>query len=68
MGTLLASAPTGTKIIKLISKFYYSNNITLKKVSDTNHEVHNLKGVIRGVRVVQKKNRFRFEKIDYPMK
>ncbi len=59
---LLGSASTLETLIQGIGKFYYSDNITLNEV-DGVYEVHNLNGKINGVRVIKKKNRYRFESI-----
>lgn len=56
--TLMGSSPTRDGIIKLISKFYMGSTIHLE-----GEDVHNRKGKIEGVRVIEKGKRFRFELI-----
>jgi hypothetical protein len=53
---LLASSSSQEGIIECISKFFYSKSIKLD-----GEDVHNAKGKINGVRVIQKKGRYRFE-------
>ncbi len=60
---LLGTSPTLERITSLISKYYYGSTITLTPNDDGTYDVHNLKGKIDGVRVVQKGNKFRFERM-----
>ena len=63
-GKLIGSAPSLERLKDHLSKnYFYSPNIELKQVSDKEWEVHSSKGKIEGFRVIQKKNRFRFEHI-----
>lgn len=55
---LLASAPSEAEIIKAISRFYCGATISLD-----GENIHNLNGLIDGVRVVKKRGRYRFEAI-----
>lgn len=55
---LLASAPSEAEIIKAISRFYCGATISLD-----GENIHNLKGLIDGVRVSKKRGRYRFEAI-----
>lgn len=60
-GLLIASSPTLEGITKIIGDYYYSPNITLKKIDGTNeYEVHNSKGKISSVKVIENKGRFQF--------
>jgi len=56
---LLGSAPTEDRLLKLVTDFYCGSSIRFE-----NGEVFNAKGKIEGVRMVHKKNRFRFEMED----
>jgi hypothetical protein len=61
-GGLIASSSTLDGIKKMIGNYYYSSNISLKKIDNTNeYEVYNAKGKIDSVKVIEKKGRFRFE-------
>jgi hypothetical protein len=57
--TLLGSAPTIESLTALISGYYMGSTITV-----TGEDVHNRKGKIQGVRVIQKGQRWRFESIN----
>lgn len=57
---LLATSPTLEGIVKLIGKYYYSNNISLSELSPGNFTVSNARGVVPGVCVKLVKGRFRF--------
>ena len=57
---LLASAPSEAEIIKAISRFYCGATISLE-----GENVHNLKGLLDGVRVIKKRGRYRFEMVSY---
>ena len=57
---LLASAPSEAEIIKAISRFYCGATISLE-----GENIHNLKGLIDGVRVIKKRGRYRFEMVSY---
>ena len=60
-GQLLASSPTLDGIKDIVSKYYYSSNIRLDRMGDTNlYEVSNAKGKINGVKVEFSKGRYRF--------
>lgn len=63
MGKLLASSPSLDGIIKQISRYYYGSTIHLE-----GEKVFNLKGEIKGVRVIEKRGRYRFEEADEPKK
>lgn len=60
---LYASSGTLENITKLINKFYYTTTIELKSKTDTEWEISNSKGLLPTVRVIFKKNRYRFEAI-----
>jgi hypothetical protein len=60
-GGIIGSSPTLDGIKKIIGNYYYSNNISLQKINDTDeYEVHNAKGKINSVKVIEKKGRFQF--------
>jgi hypothetical protein len=60
-GGIIASSTSLEGIKKIIGNYYYSPNITLQKINDTDeYEVHNAKGKINSVKVIQKKGRFQF--------
>lgn len=60
-GRLLGSAGSLEAIRSMIGDWAFSSNITLKQVGKDEWEVHNAKGLVDGVKVIQKKKRFRFE-------
>ncbi len=55
---LLISSASMEELITQIGKYYYSPNIRVE-----NGKVFNSKGEINGVRVIEKKKRFRFERL-----
>jgi hypothetical protein len=60
-GGIIATSPSLEGIKKIISNYYYSSNISLKKNEDSDeYEVHNAKGKINSVKVIEKKGRFQF--------
>lgn len=60
-GGLIASSKTLDGIKKIIEDYYYSSNISLKKLQDSNeYEVNNAKGKIDSVKVIEKNGRFQF--------
>jgi hypothetical protein len=60
-GGVIASSETKEGIEKLISDYYYSSKISLKKVDNKDeYEVINSKGKINGVKVVLKRGRYQF--------
>jgi hypothetical protein len=60
-GGVIASSETKEGIEKLISDYYYSSKISLKKVDNKDeYEVSNSKGKINGVKVVLKRGRYQF--------
>jgi hypothetical protein len=60
-GGIIGSSPTLDGIKKMIGNYYYSSNISLQKINDTDeYEVHNAKGKINSVKVIYKKGRFQF--------
>ena len=64
-GGLIATSPSLEGIKKIIGNYYYSPNILLKRVEGSNeYEVHNAKGKISSVKVVEKKGRFQFLESD----
>ena len=64
-GGVIASSETKEGIEKLISDYYYSSNISLKKVDNKDeYEVSNSKGKINGVKVIVKKGRYQFVNSD----
>jgi len=61
-GILLASSPTLDGIKNMIGKYFYSSNISIKQIGDTNeYEVHNAKGNINAFKVIFSKGKYRFE-------
>ena len=64
-GGVIGSSNTKEGIEKLIGDYYYSKNISLKKIDDKNeYEVSNSKGKINGVKVVLSKGRYQFVESD----
>ena len=64
-GGVIASSETKEGIEKLISDYYYSSKISLKKVDNKDeYEVSNSKGKINGVKVIVKKGRYQFVNSD----
>ena len=61
--TLLGSAPTLDGIKNVIAKFYYSEK-ELSPLSANEWQIIGKNGVLKGVRVILKKNRYIFESID----
>jgi hypothetical protein len=60
-GGVIGSSPTKEGIEKVIGKYYYSSNISLHQRGGTNeYDVHNAKGKVNGVKVVEKKGRYQF--------
>lgn len=60
-GGVIGSSPTKEGIEKVIGKYYYSSSISLHQRGDTNeYDVHNAKGKVNGVKVVEKKGRYQF--------
>jgi hypothetical protein len=60
-GGIIATSRTLNGIKKIIEDYYYSSNISLKKIDNTNeYEVNNAKGKIDSVAVIEKKGRFIF--------
>ena len=60
MKKLLASASNLDELKKLITRFYYGTEIKLVCNADNSWQVHNSNGIITGVKVVIKRNRYRF--------
>lgn len=60
---LLGSAPSLDQLKTGIEKFYCGTEISFNSLSDNSWSVSNDSGVIGGVIVIKKKNRFRFEGI-----
>jgi hypothetical protein len=60
-GGVISSSTTKEGIEKLIGDYYYSKNISLRKLDDKDeYEVYNSKGKINGVKVVLNKGRYQF--------
>jgi hypothetical protein len=60
-GGLIASSKSLDGIKKIIEDYYYSSNISLKKMQDIDeYEVYNAKGKIDSVKVIEKNGRFQF--------
>ena len=60
-GGVIGSSPTKEGIQNVIGKYYFSSNISLHQRGDTNeYDVHNAKGKVNGVKVVEKKGRYQF--------
>ena len=65
---LLGSAPDKESIVELIKEYYCGSTISLLwagsdgTTNSKGYLVFNAKGVIGSVRVIEKKNRFRFER------
>jgi len=57
----LASSGDLEGITKMISKYWYSNNITLTPLSDKEWSVSNAKGLVNGFHVIKKGNKYIFE-------
>jgi hypothetical protein len=60
-GGVLASSTTKEGITKMIGQYYMGSTISLHETNNPDvFEVHNLKGKIKGVKVIRSKGRFRF--------
>jgi hypothetical protein len=59
MRKLIGSAGSLDQLKKLIEKFYYSSNVTLHN----DGKVSTGRGVIDGVRWIEKSGRYRFERV-----
>ena len=61
--TLLASSATFDGIKSIVEKFYYSEK-ELLPVSDNEWQIIGKNGVLKDMRVILKKGRYRFESIN----
>ena len=61
--TLLASSPTFDGIKSVIAKFYYSEK-ELLPVASNEWQIIGKNGVLKDMRVILKKGRYRFESIN----
>jgi len=61
---LIGSAPSLERIQKLISKYFMGSKVDLKETGENEWSVATGKGVIPKLRVIKKKNRFRFERTE----
>jgi len=60
-GGVIGSSATKQGIEKVIKDYYYGSNISLhKREGENEYDVHNSKGKISGVKVIEKSGRFQF--------
>ena len=63
---LVGSAGSLEDLIDLISKKFYSKNISVQQVNEKQWDVCNANGLMEDARIVSKGKRFRFEyKVDF---
>ena len=59
---LLGSAPTFDRLLKRVREWYYNPNIQANQTTDGHWQLSKADGTpLYGMRIIQKKNRFRFE-------